>query len=202
MQTTFQVNLIKGEALPAPKRQALFWGMLGYLAICGLVLVVVANTAARRAVRAARLQREIASIESRFRSESGKQVGVLDYADTQRREMERCTQRLAVIESVLGRRLSLTTILYRLAVALPPGVELLAFEVEDDKPDLIFDIMVPEQDAAPLVDAGRLVAEWNRDEELRGVVHRIRSAETERRRIRSESVYVFKFRCEVERGRI
>jgi len=39
----FQINLIKDIVLPFSKRRLVFWGMLAYVALCGVVLAWVAS---------------------------------------------------------------------------------------------------------------------------------------------------------------
>lgn len=196
----FTVNLIRDRVVSAKRRRLLFCGVILYIGLAGIALILMAHRAASSIVDANRSRARMDLINRRFREGHPGRRDIMVYARELARDLEQCDSRLTAVNGVLQRRLDLGAILYHVLSPLPSDARLVGLHLDGEKRVLGFDLAVPATEQEPATDAGKLVATWNGNRELRRHVSGLRAVMTQRQAFRGESVYVLRFACDVLQG--
>jgi len=196
--TAFRINLIRSQVAPPRERRLMFWGMFLYLFVCGALLVVTANSSARKLVSASAGRHQMAVLDVEFRKARPGQTDMLRFARSLESDLGKLADRLHTIESVLTERVNLVDIIQGLWRPLPGGVTVMSLHFEEQDRLLQFDLMIPEGLAGETVNASQWMTAWNRDPVLMSAVNRIDSVTAQRQKVARKSMFVFKFDCTVK----
>jgi len=192
----YKINLIRDRVLAKPFRKFLFWGMLGYLVLCGVVLAFVVHKSALGFVGASRGYREIKVVEEQFMLTHPDAKDLLSYAGELRPRMVANANILAEIDKGLNLHLDFASILLGVAKPLPDGCVLVNFDFNRKNGVIKFDVLTPISGVGSC-QAGALIELWKADG--RACVHlgNIRS-ESSRREFRAgRAVKIHSFEAEV-----
>ena len=189
----FSINLIRKRTLPPRTRRRLFWGMIAYLALCGAVLVVIANRGTRRLQATERSRQQIAVMERQFCDQHPGQQDLLLYGKTVKQELSSLAETLEAVDLVCRERVYLARVLLALSQPLPKNVDLLKLSLNNNRQTLEFEIAFPIGESGDAVDAARLVASWNENADLTAQVGTISSVKSQRLRKESQLFDVWQF---------
>jgi hypothetical protein len=196
--STFEINLIRTRVLPPARRKALFWGVVGYLVVCAVVLVLVAHTATREFVSARWKRSDMLRIEREFREAHPTQPDMLTYASVLGNQATSLLDTLGEVDDALARRSHLTLLLRRLSVPLPDEAHLLQFKMDTDERTLEFEIAAPIVSAEGLVpSAAEMVSVWKQDELLMTQLSDIDAVASTRMLVDGRAAYILKFSGEL-----
>jgi hypothetical protein len=170
--TAFEVNLIR-DRTPAPaRRKALYWGLLVYLGLCGMLLVTVVYIDTYRMITAIEYQREAAAIRRAFAERYPQQEDAISLAKSLQEGLEEDLAKVKSIEDLVDRSAHLTRILLGLTIPMSRDVVLNELRLDQETGRLVFTLSVPEAEARKAMD---LIAVWNSSANLNREVTRFRT---------------------------
>lgn len=163
---SFRINLIRGQVPDSRARRLQYWGMIGYLALAGLLLVVTIGVATTRVVEASQLGGRIRAMERRFAEETSVTTGIRGHANGLTARLERRVKSLTSVDAALKSSIPLAPMLRSILLSLPPGVTIDSFSVDAGKRSVEFRLLVQvagaESDPVP----PDLLALWQKDAAL------------------------------------
>lgn len=196
----YRVNLIRTVVLPPARRVLLFRAMLGYLALCLLVLAAEVAVGYQR-VEDWWLQRaEIRELEARFQAENPGRGELLPCFRRLRERLETKAARLERVSQVLARRFPVGPVVDALLTPLPDDFELATLELDVAKRQVGFDLFVPVAAEAATLSAGELVHGWSGDPALAARLRAVEPLATQRRLIDGQAVFIFKYSAALAEG--
>ncbi|MBU0676590.1 MAG: hypothetical protein KJ626_00605 [Verrucomicrobia bacterium] len=195
--TSFKINLIRKDVLPADKRHQLFWFVVFYCIVCAIVLVVVVSGVTRRLVKATDDRKEASRIQTTFREMHPGHNDIMVYANGLRNEVQKAAEELADLENIVDRRIYLAHILKDLSAPLSLGVRITDIEVSRDSAEMSFDLVIPERLAGKEINERDLLEKWAAAPELSKRVRNIHSVVSQRQKIEGQAVLVIRFGCEL-----
>ena len=194
----FEINLLKGRAISASARKAMFWGLSLYLVLCIMALAYLANWGTQRLIRAARLRRSVDQQENTFRRSHPRAKDVLDFARRSESRLLADAKSLESIDGMIRHRINLVAVISALTASLPPRVHLLNFELKARLRTITFDVAVPAGGMERRISGGQLVALWNADDALKDNLQPVRAVSTKRNRVLGRSALIMRFTAELK----
>ncbi len=194
----FDINLLKGRAISAPVRKAMFWGLSLYLVICICLTAYLANWATQRLIRAARLGRTIDQEEKAFLREHPEDRDVLAFASRSQRRLTSDAESLELIDKMIRCRVNLVAVISGLTAHLPARVYLLNFELVPKGRVIEFDVAIPAGGMERTITAGQLMGGWNGDDALKASIEPVRAVSTKRQRVLGQSALVMRFSAKLK----
>ncbi len=197
---TFRLNLIKDQVPGFRQRRAIFWQMHLYVLMAGAILVYECSEATKEVITHHRFISDTQLIEADFSSEYSAEADMLHYLQDLSRDIDKQTDKMRRIESILDGKALLSPILGGIAKPLEPGMDLVRFEMKDAG-NFEFDIACSRESGAK-VDSALLIQAWEGDAVLSAVVKSIKPALVQRQLVESRSMILLKYEGIIKTGAI
>jgi hypothetical protein len=198
--TLIRINLIRGRAPGAQARQRILIGMLLYLALCGILLVLLSGNAARRLVETRNLRASLMELESQFQSRHGSEGNLVFYGRSLNSRLDSYARLLEKINLAYSNRTDLARVVLALAAPLPSDARLHGLSLKPDKKILEFDVDFAVESAGETIDASQLIAAWNRDQNLTSQVSRVNSVRSQKKSVDGRLLENWHFTTTLLRG--
>lgn len=181
----FRINLVKNEVMSPGKRRAVFFSMILYVVMVGLLLVVLSYKAAVNYIKISGYKR--CGIEG-----AGK---VSADAKDIKSKMLFYAEKLEKIDRILSDDRDIARILTGLSGPFSGLSRIDNFIFNAPAKTLEFDVVTPEAGMKESLDANALISAWKRDAYLMSCIKDIESASVSKRKIGSDSFFVSRFSC-------
>ena len=175
--TMLEVNLIKDRVLAPRRRKVLYWAMLAYLGLCGILLVVVVYFDTYRMTAAIDYMREAAAIRKAFHEAHPEEKDLITFARGLERDLQADIRRVETIEDLVERNAHLTRILLGLSVPMPRDIALTEFRLDHQAQKVAFTLSYAEDHEQEAMDLFTL---WNASTNLGREVSDLRSVSQNR----------------------
>lgn len=161
--TLLRANLIRGRVLPPRRRKTLYWGILTYLGLCGVLLVAVVHMDTYRMLEALRARRKSESLLEAFHAQHPDQKDLVAYAHHLRQRLVSQIDRIRSVEEVVERRAHASQLLLGIAAPLPDDITVEEFRLDGRTGRLSIILKAPEAQARSAAD---LISAWNTSSNL------------------------------------
>lgn len=181
-----EINLIRHIRVVSFRRRIMFFGMIFYIIFCVLFLVILCYKISDEIVKMSRYYKKALSsgvsksgfTEAEARAKILRYIGIFE-----------------TIDSVLSKRVNLSSLLSRFSAALPSGAYIDNFRLDADKQGLNFEVIMPLSKAGDSFNTGDLVFVWKQDALLMSIIDSIDSSASSRRKDGEEAYWVSEFSC-------
>lgn len=162
----YRINLLRGRVPDVGQRRRRYWGMVGYVALAGTVLVATLALSARRWMESKELKRQIAMLESGFRSSHSGFDGIQEFVRFQQKQLGKHTRALQSSGDFYATDLRVAQLLDALIVKLPPGAMLNRFAIESENKNIQFEVLFIGAQTPRSEMPVELLSQWNSDETI------------------------------------
>lgn len=162
----YRVNLLRGRVPDIGQRRRRYWGMIGYVALAGIVAVGALSVSAKRWLETQELKRQIAALEAQFRSSHNGFDGIQEFVLLQQSQLEKQARSLQALNHFFATDLRVAKLIEALVMNLPPGAILSHFAIEPEAKNIQFEVLfigpqIPRSEV-PV----ELLSQWNGDETI------------------------------------
>lgn len=191
----FKLNLIKNDVLAPDKRKFVFFSMILYIFIIGLVLVSLSYKTASTFVKTADYKRDAVNFKSTHSGDINGRGDMSGYIKDVKDKMLYYAGKLESVDKVLSKYVDMPNLLKGFAASLPYGSYIDNFSFNSGTNTLEFDVIMPEGQAKDYLNTNELVSGWKKNGYLMTCIKDIESASVSKQ-VRGEgSVSVSKFSC-------
>ncbi|MCZ7592001.1 MAG: hypothetical protein M5U15_07510 [Kiritimatiellae bacterium] len=162
----YRINLLRGRVPDAGRRRRRYWGMVGYVALAGIILVATLALSARRWMESKEYHRQVALLESEFRSSHNGFDGIRDFVRFQQQQLEKHSRSLQALGDFYATDLRVAQLLEALIVKLPPGAMLNRFAIEPENKNIQFEVLFVGPRTPRSETPVELQSQWNSDETI------------------------------------
>jgi hypothetical protein len=188
----YEINLAKGRVIPARARRVWFCALMLYIALMGVVSVVLANRLTRDLVATRERRERLQILEHKYLG-AGPQQDIIRYADSLGASMAWHADTLEALNSIISQRSSVAHILLGLASPLPAEASLFSVELSADKREIIFEVLTPEERSSEEITPPNLIAAWERDPDISREVAQITSVNRQRIVLNGRGALIWRF---------
>lgn len=157
----FDINLIRDRVPTARRRYAIYWGMIAYLALSGLLLLAATLFSVHRYLHTEDDRRGIAQLHREFAAETRGKDDILACTSGMKSEIDDAAERVQSIDRLLKDRANLPRILLGLITPMPPEFAIDDIALRRAGRSVSFTLLVPEDHPEPNQAISALVQEWN-----------------------------------------
>ena len=191
---TYEINLARNLVLSPTRRRILFRALILYIAFSGLGFVLLANRLARDLVAARERCRDLQVLEQKCLHDCGRQEeNIVRCAHSMGYTMARYADTLEAMDSLLGRRIHVASILLGLVSPLPAEADLSSVEISAAKQEITFDVLVPEDQSSGDMTPPNLINSWERDPDIAREFTQITAVNRQRTMLNGRSVLISRF---------
>ena len=194
----FRINLIRSQTIPPAARRRLFVAMIGYLALCGCLLVAVSHQAARRWVAIQQMREQMDLLEERFLVQHPEEKDIARYGRILTRQLNHASRQVETVVNLFDRRIQTAKILLDLSRQLPEGMDIIDVKLDAVQKTLEFSLAAPSAGSGESSDSEHLLAAWNGDQELMKQVGHISSIKSQRQMMDGVPVYLLSFSSRIQ----
>src|SRR3989338_3708690 len=116
---SFEINLIKNEVIPFRKRRTFFFGMIIYLAICGISFAILSHSSTLKFIKMIDYEWDTMSLEATYRRFHPAEKDIFNYARDLRSRMAISAERLEAVDNILSKYINLAYLLEGFSTKLP-----------------------------------------------------------------------------------
>ena len=194
------INLARDLVWTARQRYMIYWAMLGYLLIAGILLVFTASRATYKIQQGVDFNRQAQVLQKRFTSRYPTQPGMEAYANLLKENLQKKAAQAAAINAALPATMYSTLPLLNLLAdpAQSGRINKLSFEqrVKDGgKPEVTFSVMIPESPGGAGAEAPASLQRWRSDPVLAREFSAITPTTTERGTSDGEAFSILKYKA-------
>ncbi len=191
----FKLNLIKNDVLPSDKRKIVFFSMILYIFIIGLILVSLSYKTASTFVKTADYKRDAANFKNAHLNDINGRNDISGYIKDMKDKMLYYAGKLESVNKILSKYVNLPGILKGLSASLPAGSSVDNFSFNSEANTLEFDIIMPEGQAKDRLNTNELISNWKKNGYLMSCIKDIESTSVSKQARGESSVFVSKFSC-------
>jgi len=190
----YEINLAKGRVAPPHRRRRQYWMLTLYIAVVGVIFVILANSITRELLTALARREQMPVLERKCLAASGAETAdIVRYANTAGAEMQRHAETLEAVQAVFGRRVRVAQILLGLATPLPAEARLFSADLNAAKHEISFEVLTPDGNSTNGLSPLKLREAWALDPVIAAEVAGITSANSERSTVDGRSVLILRF---------
>lgn len=194
----FRINLIRSQTLPPAARRRILAGLIGYLALCGCLLIVASHRASLIWMDTQQKRGQIDLLKQNFLAQYPGEPDVARYGQLLTRQLNYASGQMETIVSLFNRRVQTARIIWNLSRQLPEGMDLVNLKMDTTQKTIDFSLAVPAVGSGESSDNEHLLAAWNGDPELMRQVGRINSVKSQRQLLDGVSVYLLSFSSAIQ----
>lgn len=193
--TLFRINLIQNVVPSSRSRMRLFLGLVGYLALSGVGLAMLAGYVFDRVRDRLEIIRRLDIQEQKFRELYPDVTNLRDYSGDLRATLGRNRDQIALIRKTLSQRVALAPTMLTLFGPLSNGMRVLSLTFDRDKKVLTFDISVPVPVYEGQFRNDTLLSAWNQNTEILQYAKSVVLVGTRRDRVGDHMAFILTFQC-------
>lgn len=191
----FKLNLIKNDVLPYNKRKLVFFSMILYVLMVGVLLVFLSHKAAVNFVKISDYKTAASYFQKAQLRNPGGKKDIQAYAKDLNARMLLFAVKLETVDKILSNNVDLTSIILRLLTPLSAGSYMDNINFNAQTGTLEYDIVTPVSGMNETANTKDLISAWKKDYYLSSCVKNMETISAVTQDKGETSIFVSKFSC-------